>query len=188
MPHLSPQTLTQAEQRAIQRATAKNPRDHLLYSLALGTGLRLAEIVGLNVGDVYSPEGRPRNRVRLRREIAKGGRSGTSSCPKPWWTSFGDSGSSRPHGARGHSPRIRSSPRRAAHASPPGATSSPFRPGSRKPGSTGSTRSIPSGTPSSRTSTRPPGTCSSRSDSSDTCRRSRRRCTQIQATRRCGRG
>src|SRR5262245_21718476 len=73
MPHLSPQTLTQAEQRSILRATAKNPRDHLIYSLALGTGLRLAEIVGLNVGDVYTTEGRPRNRVRLRPEIAKGG-------------------------------------------------------------------------------------------------------------------
>ena len=45
MPHLSPPTLTRAEQRAIPRATAGNPRDHLIYSLALGTGLRLAEIV-----------------------------------------------------------------------------------------------------------------------------------------------
>ena len=40
MPYLSPQTLTQAEQRAILRATAKHPRDHLVVSLALGTGLR----------------------------------------------------------------------------------------------------------------------------------------------------
>jgi len=76
MPHLSPQTLTQAEQRAILRATTGNPRDHLIYSLALGTGLRLAEIVGMNVGDVYTPEERPRNRVRLRPESAKGGRVG----------------------------------------------------------------------------------------------------------------
>jgi integrase len=60
MPHLSPPTLTHSEQRAILRATACNPRDHLIYSLALGTGLRLAEIVGLDVGDVYSPDGRPR--------------------------------------------------------------------------------------------------------------------------------
>jgi integrase/recombinase XerC len=81
MPHLSPQTLTQAEQRAILCATAGNPRDHLIYSLALGTGLRLAEIVGMNVGDVYTPEGRPRNRVRLRPEIAKGGRSGDVFLP-----------------------------------------------------------------------------------------------------------
>jgi integrase/recombinase XerC len=81
MPHLSPQTLTRSEQRAILRATAGNPRDHLIYSLALGTGLRLAEIVGLNVGDVYTPEGRPRNRVRLRAEIAKGGRVGDVFLP-----------------------------------------------------------------------------------------------------------
>jgi hypothetical protein len=42
MPHLSPQTLTEAEQRRLRRATADHPRDHLLFSLALGTGLRLA--------------------------------------------------------------------------------------------------------------------------------------------------
>ena len=81
MPHLSPPTLTQAEQRAILRATSSNLRDHLIYSLALGTGLRLAEIVGLNVGDVYTTDGRPRNRVRLRPEIAKGGRSGDVFLP-----------------------------------------------------------------------------------------------------------
>jgi integrase/recombinase XerC len=81
MPHLSPQTLTHGEQRAILGATARNPRDHLLYSLALGTGLRLAEIVGMNVGDVYTPDGKPRNRVRLRAEIAKGGRVGDVFLP-----------------------------------------------------------------------------------------------------------
>ena len=74
MLHLSPQTLTLTEQLAILRTTADNPRDHLIYSLALGTGLRLAEIVGLNLGDVYTTDGRPRNRVHLRPEIAKGGR------------------------------------------------------------------------------------------------------------------
>jgi integrase len=52
MPHLSPPPLTKGEVRAIL-ASAANPRDHLIYSLALGTGLRLAELVGLNVGDVY---------------------------------------------------------------------------------------------------------------------------------------
>src|SRR5437773_3037409 len=81
MPHLSPPTLTHGEQKAILRATARNLRDHLVYSLALGTGLRLAEIVGLNVGDVYTPEGKPRGRVRLRPEIAKGGRVGDVFLP-----------------------------------------------------------------------------------------------------------
>ncbi len=81
MPHLSPPTLTHSEQKAILRATRRNLRDHLIYSLALGTGLRLAEIVGLNVGDVYTPEGKPRNRIRLRPEIAKNGRPGDVFLP-----------------------------------------------------------------------------------------------------------
>jgi len=81
VPHLSPQTLTNTEQKAILRATARNPRDHLIYSLALGTGLRLAEIVGLNVGDVYTTDGKSKNRVRLRPEIAKNGRAGDVFLP-----------------------------------------------------------------------------------------------------------
>src|SRR3989449_7287213 len=81
MSHLSPQRLTQAEQRATLRAARHYPRDHMIYSLALGTGLRLAEIVGLNVGDVYGPEGRPKNRIRLRPKIAKNGRAGDVFLP-----------------------------------------------------------------------------------------------------------
>jgi len=69
MPHLSPQTLTHGEQKAILRATARSLRDHLIYSLALGTG------------DVYTLDGRPKNRFRLRPEIAKGGRSGDVFLP-----------------------------------------------------------------------------------------------------------
>ena len=81
MPHLSPPTLTHSEQKAILRATACNPRDHLVYSLALGTGLRLAEIVGLSVGDVYTDDRTPRTRLRIRPEIAKGGRKGDVFLP-----------------------------------------------------------------------------------------------------------
>ena len=81
MPHLSPPTLTHNEQKAILRATACNPRDHLIYSLALGTGLRLAEIVGLDVGDVYIDDRTPRTRLRIRPEIAKGGRTGDVFLP-----------------------------------------------------------------------------------------------------------
>lgn len=58
MPHLSPPTLTEGEVRAILAATAGNRRDHVIYSLALGTGLRLTEIVGLNVG-VFSGRSSP---------------------------------------------------------------------------------------------------------------------------------
>jgi len=79
MHHLSPQTLTADEQRLILRATAGNIRDHLIFSMALGTGLRLAEIVGLNVGDLFRPDGTPR--VRIRSEIAKGGRTGDVFLP-----------------------------------------------------------------------------------------------------------
>jgi integrase/recombinase XerC len=78
---LSPTTLTQAEQRTILRATAKNTRDHTIYSLALGTGLRLGEIVGLNVGDVFNGNGRPRTRIRIRPEIAKRGKAGDVFLP-----------------------------------------------------------------------------------------------------------
>src|ERR1043165_4031509 len=81
MPHLSPPTLTANEQAAILVATTVMPRDHTIYSLALGTGLRLAEIVGLKVGDVFAAEGVPRSRVRIRPEIAKGGRVGDVFLP-----------------------------------------------------------------------------------------------------------
>src|SRR6058998_1106996 len=81
MPTLSPPTLTEGEQTAILRVTAVQPRDHLIFSLALGTGLRLAELVGLNVGDVFAPDGTPRSRVRIRAEIAKGGRTGDIFLP-----------------------------------------------------------------------------------------------------------
>jgi integrase len=81
VPHLSPTTLTVDEQRAVLRVTLTNPRDHLIVSLALGTGLRLAEIVGLDVGDVFAPDGTPRVRVRVRAAIAKGGRAADVFLP-----------------------------------------------------------------------------------------------------------
>ncbi|MBZ5639919.1 MAG: site-specific integrase [Acidobacteriia bacterium] len=81
MPHLAPPTLTAAEQKAVLRATAANLRDHTIFSMALGTGLRLAELVGLNVGDVFAPDGTPRVRVRIRPEIAKGGRAADVFLP-----------------------------------------------------------------------------------------------------------
>jgi len=93
MGSLSPTTLTQNEQKLILRVTSKKLRDHLIISVALGTGLRLAEIVGLNVGDIFTPDGTPRVRVRIRREIAKGGRAADVFLPtklvtklKRFWT------------------------------------------------------------------------------------------------------
>ena len=58
-------------------------RDDVIFSVALGTGLRLGEIVGFNVGDVFFDNGTPRTRVPLRREIAKGGRAGDVFVPIP---------------------------------------------------------------------------------------------------------
>ena len=81
MPHLSPTTLTSDEQSLILRVTQPNHRDHVIISLALGTGLRLAEIVGLDVGDVFTLDGTPRVRVRIRKEIAKGGRAADVFLP-----------------------------------------------------------------------------------------------------------
>jgi len=81
MPYLSPTTLTADEQKVILRATSRHLRDHVIISLALGTGLRLGEIVGLNVGDVFAPNGTPRVRVRIRSEIAKRGRAGDVFLP-----------------------------------------------------------------------------------------------------------
>jgi len=81
MSHLSPFTLTRGEQNVILQVTACNLRNHLIYSLALGAGPLLAEIMGLNVGDVYTPDGKPRYRLRVRSEIAKGGRTGDVFLP-----------------------------------------------------------------------------------------------------------
>ena len=109
------------EQRSILRVTAVNPRDHLIYSLAVGTGLRLAEIVGLNVGDAFFPDGRPRTRVRIRAEIAKGGRQGDVFLPDALVAGLG-----RRSGARGYGPTTPSRARRIT----PGVTSpsaSPLR-------------------------------------------------------------
>ena len=81
MPYLSPPTLTKAKQQSQFELSASHPRDHIIFSLALGTGPRLSEIVGLNVDDVFTSDGKPRNRIRLCKEIAKGGRAGDVFLP-----------------------------------------------------------------------------------------------------------
>ena len=68
--------MTSQEQQALLRPSSGLPRNHLVFSLALGTGLRLAEVVSLNVDDVYFPDGSPWVRFRLRSEIAKNGPAG----------------------------------------------------------------------------------------------------------------
>lgn len=79
----APETMTAAEQARLLKATAAHHdlRDHVLYSVALGTDLRLRELLGLNVGNV-SPDGRQvRRRVVLDPATTKGGRRGEVFLP-----------------------------------------------------------------------------------------------------------
>ena len=64
-----PKTLTDIEQRSILRVTGEHRagyRDHVIIATALGTALREHEILGLDVGDVFAPDGRTKRRVQLR--------------------------------------------------------------------------------------------------------------------------
>jgi integrase/recombinase XerC len=163
VPHLSPTTMTTDEERLILRATAGNFRDHTIISLALGTGLRLAEIVGLNVGDVFAPDGAPRVRVRVRAAIAKGGRAADVFLPdrlvaklkrfRRWKRERGeDLAPDAPLFANQSGRRI--SKRRVQFA---------WATWQRRAGSTGSTGSTRCGTQRSRMCTGRRGTCSWRS-------------------------
>src|SRR5213594_3110917 len=129
MSHLSPPTLTHGEEKAILHTTRRNLRDHLIYSLALGTGLRLAEIVGLDVGDVYTPGGKPRNRVRLRPEIAKNGRAGDVFLPDALLVKLRKFWRHKATRREGLRPEDALFCNRAASASRPAASSSPSGPG-----------------------------------------------------------
>jgi site-specific recombinase XerC len=62
----APRTLTEREQEALLLATREHPRDHVLYAMALATGLRAHELVALDVGDVFDAAGEPKRRVLLR--------------------------------------------------------------------------------------------------------------------------
>ena len=65
---LPPRTLTEGEQRALLKVSgdhARGFRDHVIFSVALGTALREHEILALNVGDVFGPDGKSRRRVQL---------------------------------------------------------------------------------------------------------------------------
>lgn len=74
----APRTLTEREQKALLRVTGERRagwRDHVLFAMALGTGLRAHELVALDLGDVFDDAGRVRRRLALR--VFKGdGRGG----------------------------------------------------------------------------------------------------------------
>lgn len=65
----APRTLTEREQKALLRVTGEHRggwRDHVLFAMALATGLRAHELVALDVGDVFDDAGRVRRRLSLR--------------------------------------------------------------------------------------------------------------------------
>jgi site-specific recombinase XerC len=64
-----PRTLTGSERSALLELTGQTSatyRDHMIFAVALGTGLREAELAGLNVGDVLDTSRRARERFELR--------------------------------------------------------------------------------------------------------------------------
>lgn len=64
-----PRTLTDREIALLLRATGQHAagwRDHVIFSVALGTGLREHEILALDIGDVFDGSGRARRHVQLR--------------------------------------------------------------------------------------------------------------------------
>ncbi len=64
-----PKTLTEQEQARLLKVTGEHRagfRDHIIFSLALGTGLREHEILALNVGDIFDSIGKSRRRIQLR--------------------------------------------------------------------------------------------------------------------------
>jgi integrase len=70
-----PRTLTDDEQRALLKASGKHAdtfRDHLLFSLALGTALREGELAALDLEDVRRADGKPKRSIQLRHFARKG--------------------------------------------------------------------------------------------------------------------
>src|SRR5690349_21181752 len=62
-------TLTEREVALLLRTTGQHAagwRDHVIMSIALGTGLREHEILALDIGDVFDEGGRAKRHVRLR--------------------------------------------------------------------------------------------------------------------------
>lgn len=55
MSRLAPTTLTDKEMQKLLAASASKFRNHVSFSIALATGLRLAELVGLNIGNGCVP-------------------------------------------------------------------------------------------------------------------------------------
>jgi len=82
--HRAPTTLTDAETAMLLQGTGradKDFRDHIILSIALGTGLRVSEIVLLDVGDVRNGKG-AKGVWTLRPENTKGDVGGNVALPE----------------------------------------------------------------------------------------------------------
>jgi site-specific recombinase XerC len=79
-----PKTLSAGEQARLLEVVARegSRRDLALLSLALGTGLRLMEVVGLNVGYVAPKGGEVAWRIELPKGITKHRRGGMAFLPE----------------------------------------------------------------------------------------------------------
>jgi len=87
-----PRVLATEEQTSLLEAVARegSRRDLALLTLALGTGLRLRELVGLNVGDVATKSGEVAWKVHLRKAITKGRRGGVAFLPEKVRVAIGE--------------------------------------------------------------------------------------------------
>jgi site-specific recombinase XerD len=84
MPRSTPKTLTDAEVRQLFVTTERTEcdlRDHVLLVLALTTGLRVSELVGLNLVDIRSGKG-VKTVVTLRPETTRGRKQGEVVVPE----------------------------------------------------------------------------------------------------------
>ena len=65
----APRTMTEREVALLLKVTGEHRdgfRDHVLFAVALGSGLREHEIVALDVGDVFDQGGRAKRRIQLK--------------------------------------------------------------------------------------------------------------------------
>ncbi len=87
-----PKTLSAEEQaRLLEVVTQRGcRRDLALLTLALGTGLRLRELVGLNVGDVTTKSGEVVWKVDLPKKITKGRGGGVAFLSERAGAALGD--------------------------------------------------------------------------------------------------
>lgn len=79
-----PRTLSDLEQGKLLKVSgAKRDdfRDHMILSIALGTGMREGEISALRIGDVMRTDGKPKRSIQLRYYARKGKRRGKKPTP-----------------------------------------------------------------------------------------------------------